>query len=115
MKRDKHSDKERLEHVLHAIGLIETFTINLSRERFTDDEKTTSACLFQYTVIAEAIGRVDPALLEKYNYPWNKVRSFRNFILHEYHAIEMRVIWDTTKEILPELKKHILEIINNEF
>ena len=115
MKNNKLFDKERLEHVLHAIRLIESFTINITLENFTDDEKTTSACLFQYAVIAEAINRLDPATLEKYNYPWHKVRSFRNFILHEYHAIEMRVIWDTTKEILPELKKHILEIINNEF
>ena len=115
MKPDKPSDRERLEHILHAFELIQSFTVNYSKSSFLADEKTISASLFQYTVIAEAIENVDPSLLVKYNYPWNKVKSFRNFITHEYHAIEMRVIWDTTTEILPELKELIVTILKKEF
>ena len=115
MKQDKPSNKERLEHILHAIELIQSFTVNHSKSSFLRDEKTISACLFQYTIIAEAIANVDPSMLAKYNYPWDKVKLFRNFILNEYHAIEMRVIWDTTTEILPELKDIIITILKKEF
>jgi uncharacterized protein with HEPN domain len=58
---------------------------------------------------------VSNEILDKYNYPWHKVRGFRNFILHEYHAISYRVIWNTVKEDLPQLKKKITEILRKEF
>jgi len=43
------------------------------------------------------------------------VRGFRNFILHEYHAIEYRIIWDAAKNDLAELKKVLKKILENEF
>jgi uncharacterized protein with HEPN domain len=49
-----------------------------------------------------------PSSKERIEHPWYKVKSFRNFILHEYHAIKMDVIWDTTIVVIPELKLVIL-------
>jgi len=51
-----------------------------------------------------------PSSKERLEYPWHKVKSFRNFILHEYHAIKMDVIWDTTVMVIPELKQVILSL-----
>lgn len=115
MKPDKPTSKERIEHVLEAIELIQSFSQNHNLQTFLQDEKTIYACLYQYTIIGEAVGNIDSSILEKYNYPWYKVKSFRNFILHEYHVIEIRVIWDTTTEILPRLKELMNNILTNEF
>jgi len=115
MKPDKPTDRVRLEHIVQAIDLITSFTATLNLKKFLKDEKTISACLYQYAIIAEAIMHVDKKILDKYPYPWHKVKSFRNFILHEYHAIEMRVLWDTNIENLPELRKLVVEILQKEF
>ena len=115
MKPDKPTSKERIEHVLEAILLIRNFIGNLDIEQFSSDHKTYSACLFQYTIIGEAIVHFDQDILGKYDYPWYKVKSFRNFILHEYHAIDARVVWDTTRYILPELEEVLITILENEF
>lgn len=115
MKHDKPSDRERVEHVLKAIHLIETYSQGHTMPGFLSDQKTIDACLYQYTVIGEATACIDPHVLKKYNYPWHKVKSFRNFILHDYHAIEMRVIWDTTTEVLPGLKEIMQHILSGEF
>jgi uncharacterized protein with HEPN domain len=115
MKPDKPSSRERIDHVLKAIHSIQTYSQSHSLESFLQDEKSIDACLYQYTIIGEAIANIDSDILKKYDYPWYKVKSFRNFILHEYHAIEMRVIWDTTTEILPGLKEMILKILAMEF
>ena len=115
MKPNKPTDKERVKHVLKAVDFIQTYSENHTLKSFLQDDKTIDACLYQYTVIGEATANIDPTILEKYDYPWHKVKSFRNFILYEYHAIEMRVIWDTTIEILPGLKELILKILTNEF
>lgn len=115
MKHDKPSDKERVEHVLKAVHLIEYYSNGHRLISFLADQKTIDACLYQYTVIGEATACIDPLILKKYDYPWHKVKSFRNFILHDYHAIEMKVIWDTTREILPGLKDVMLKILSDEF
>ena len=115
MKPGKPTSKERLEHVIQAIDSIQLYCQKHSVDSFLADAKTIDACLYQYTIIGEATASIDSSVLEKYDYPWYKVKSFRNFILHEYHAVDMRVIWDTTTEILPGLKEMMEEILTKEF
>ena len=114
--RDKFvTGKERLEHILQAINNIEKIAGGLSEKRFLKDVVLQSAILFQFAVIGEAIIHIDHTILDKYDYPWHYVRAFRNFVLHEYHAIEMWVVWDTIIYDIPELKKVVISILNNEF
>ncbi|MBK9732413.1 MAG: DUF86 domain-containing protein [Chitinophagaceae bacterium] len=69
----------------------------------------------QFSIIGEAIIYVDDEILNKYKYPWHKVRGFRNFILHEYHAIEFGIVWEAIRKDLPELKTVVAEILKKEF
>jgi uncharacterized protein with HEPN domain len=43
------------------------------------------------------------------------VRGFRNFIIHEYHAIEFRIVWEAIEKDLPELKRITEQILACEF
>jgi uncharacterized protein with HEPN domain len=115
MKNKKISNRDRLSHILDSIITVENFIEDYSKTSFLNDRKTIDATLFQFAVIGEAIIHVDEEILDKYEFPWYKVRAFRNFILHEYHAIEDKVIWDTTKKDLPLLKKVIEVILRSEF
>lgn len=115
MKPDKRTSKERIEHVLSAIAQIQSFSKGHHLESFAQDRKTYSACLYEFTIIGEATTKMDRTILDKYDYPWDKVKSFRNFILHEYEAVDLRVVWDTIIKILPEMKKIMNTILKNEF
>jgi uncharacterized protein with HEPN domain len=115
MKQDKPTSQERIEQILESVQNIQKFTDGYSFRDFEKDMKTYYACLYQYAVIGEAAGRIDSEILQKYDYPWYKVKSFSNFILHEYHAIDARVVWDTTRIILPGLKDVIEKILEREF
>ena len=115
MRNNKITSKERLEHIVEAITVIRGFVKGYSKQSFLDDTIVLNAVLFQFAVIGEAIRHVDNAVLDKYEYPWYKVRAFRNFILHEYHSIEFRIVWDAVKKDLPELKKMIESILNKEY
>ncbi len=115
MKNSSISNKERLVHILEAINLIEEFTNNLTKQSFLNDKVIQSAVLFQFSIIGEAIVQIDSGVLEKYDYPWHYVRSFRNFILHEYHAIEIWVVWETIIYNLPEIKHRVQNILKQEF
>ena len=115
MKHDKPTSKDRIEHILDAVRIIQSFTDGCTLELFEKDTKTYYACLFQFAVIGEAIVNIDNEILKNYNYPWYKVRSFRNFIMHEYHAIDEQVVWDTVNLILPDFRELIELILEREF
>ena len=53
-------------------------------------------------------------LLRKYPYPWHLPRSFRNYIAHEYFGINLKQVFKTITELLPEFKRMIDQIIESE-
>ncbi len=115
MRNDRITSQERLEHVIETIEMIEGFIKDLPIEGFLKDITVINATLFQFAVIGEAIIHVDVEILEKYDYPWYKVRAFRNFIVHQYKAIEYRIVWESANNNLPELKSLVKLMLKNEF
>ena len=115
MRDNSITGKERLVNILEAIAEIEQFTKDSSRESFLSNRVLINAILFQFAVIGEATMHLDNDILSKYEYPWHKVRGFRNFILHEYHAIEFRIVWEAIKNDLPDLKKITEQLLTNEY
>lgn len=115
MRDNETNSKERIEHILKAISDIEGFIKNQTKESFLKSYVTINACLFQFAIIGEAIAHVDNEIISRYSYPWHRVRGFRNFILHEYHSIEYRIVWEAAKNDLDELKQVLKKILENEF
>ena len=115
MKVETPTQRDRIHHVLESIQHIQDFTTGHSKASFIADYKSLSATLYQFAVIAEASSHVEPEILANYQYPWHKVKSFRNFILHEYHGVQKSVIWDTIQVELPKLKSVMEEILHKEF
>jgi len=115
MRNSGITSEERLEHIVKAISDIETFIMGNTKDSYLGNDVLINATLFQFAIIGKAIMYVDNAILSKYNYPWHKVRGFKNFIVHEYHAIEFRIVWESIKNDLPELKKIIQTILKKEF
>ena len=114
--KDKAKDSfERLMHILKAISEIERFTFYCTESKFEKDDMLASAVLFQFSVIGEAIIHIDQALLEKFDYPWFKVRALRNLVAHEYFDIKLEAVWKIVEKDLPEFKNIIQEILENEF
>ena len=115
MKQEKPVSRERFEHILYSIRNIQSFTEGYSLDKFEHDLKVYSACLYQFAVIGEAIMNIEDEILKKYDYPWYKVKSFRNFIMHEYHAVDARVVWDTIILVLPGFIDIVEQILEKEF
>lgn len=115
MKDRRKESYERLTHMWDAILEIESFTHDVTSDSFVDNPLLVSAVLFQFSVIGEAVVHIEPALLEKYDYPWYQVRTFRNLISHEYFQIKMEAVWDIVANNLPGLKNVIGEVLEKEF
>lgn len=115
MRDLREESQNRLQHIEKAITDIEKFVKKESMKSFCENDMLHDAVMLQFIIIGEAISYVETGKLEKYNYPWYKVRSFRNMIAHEYFNIKLPAVWQIIKKDLPELKKVIRNILKNEF
>ena len=115
MRNKTLTSKERLIHISTSVEKINTYTQELSFDQFVADQMAHEACMYQFMIIGEAIIHVDDSYLNKYDYPWYKVRAFRNILAHEYFGISLEAIWDVIQMDLPKLKIVVDSMLKNEF
>jgi uncharacterized protein with HEPN domain len=115
MKDKGAKSYERLLHIHRAIEQIEAFIRDVDEQTFLADPIISSAVLFQFSVIGEAVIHIDERLLAKYDYPWHKVRAFRNLISHAYFDIKLEAVWNIITNDLAGIKQIVGTILTNEF
>lgn len=96
---DKPTPKDRILHILNAIHLIREFMTDITPEDFDQNSMLQDAVKYNFLIIGEAIRHTDPGILEKYTYPWHIPRSFRNYIIHDYHGIRIDRIYYATQDL----------------
>jgi uncharacterized protein with HEPN domain len=73
------------------------------------------AVVRNFEIIGEASKHISKTLQSKYSsIPWNKVKSMRNIIVHEYFGINFDVVWKTIEKSLPDLKTEIQKVMEKE-
>lgn len=99
----KARDLPRVNDILFSIEKIEAFIGSKSLHEFEADLILQGAIQFHFLIIGEAVGAISKTRLEQYEYPWYVPKSFRNFIIHDYHSIKLERIYLATKD-MEELK-----------
>jgi uncharacterized protein with HEPN domain len=109
------SDKNRvnLEAILESVTKIERFTQDtISSKEFYEDEKTFDSVLMNFVVIGESVSKLDEEF--KSSHPgvsWHKIKSFRNFVAHNYFGIDAEEVWQLICSHLPDLRQYIEQIL----
>jgi uncharacterized protein with HEPN domain len=99
------TDDLLLEDIREAVRLTILFTADLSYEQFVGDIKTQSAVVRQLEIIGEASKRVSEATRARYpSIPWTILGRMRDKLIHAYHAVDPKVVWDTVHDDLPMLQ-----------
>lgn len=102
-----------LKHILDAIIAIEEFTRGVAFEDFIQNKEKHSAVIRQFEIIGEAINRLENSLKEvkksvkEVKIPIEDIVEMRNILIHEYFAVDLKLVWDTVQEDLPVLKNQI--------
>lgn len=106
---------QRLLHIEGACEKVARYVAKIDKKTFLSDSKVQDAVLYQLIIIGEAVVHIDNDILEKYPYPWFKIRALRNYAAHEYFNIQMWTIWDITAIHISELHGIVNEILKKEF
>lgn len=105
-------DRNYLQHMLAAIDLVLKFTSDLSYEEFEKNDMALAAAVREIEVIGEASYKLSDAFQEAHpDIPWHAMRGMRNHLIHGYFDIDIKLVWQTAKERLPELKEYIQKIL----
>ena len=110
--RRKKEDIICLEIIDNAIAKIFEYTKGIDEEVFLRNDMMKDACLMCLIVIGENGGKVSDELKEKFReVEWQLMKAARNFFAHAYEYINWMHVWDTIKDVLPDLKPKIENII----
>src|SRR5260221_5749912 len=81
-----------LQDILEAIGNIKDFTRGITFDMYLGDLKTKHAVERNFSIIGEAVARIDKPFRDKYpSVDWREVKKIRKIIIHDYFSIDYTV------------------------
>jgi len=107
--------KIRIADILDCIVKIQRYTKGYTFDDFQDDDKTIDSVLRNLEIIGEAARHVPAEVRAQHSdLPWVEMLTMRNIVIHEYHGVNLRIIWQTVKEDLPPLLPRLKRILEDE-
>lgn len=89
------------------------FVKDMDYTKFSVDEKTKSAVVWQIHIIGEATKNIPKSMTAKYDeLPWKYMARIRDKIAHFYFGIDYEIVWDVVKNKLPGIRPGIERILS---
>ncbi len=103
-----------LNDIREAINSIEIFVEGMTFEEFKNDDKTSSAVIRKFEIIGEATKNIPEDIRNQHSQiPWKEIAGMRDKLIHAYSEVDLKLVWMTIKQRLPELKSVIEKISEN--
>lgn len=106
-------NKARLEHILDALQIIDSFIVGQNFNDFALDIKTTFAVIKALEIVGEAAYHVTSDVRELDNtVDWGAIVALRYILVHEYYGIRSEILWRIITVHTADLKPKIQALIN---
>ena len=106
-------DLTYLKHILDAIDKIQKYLGDVTFDAFVDNDMIIDAAVRELEIIGEASKNLTTLFCDQYpDAPFRDATDMRNFLIHEYFDVNKKVVWDTCKNNLPQLKTFIKKILD---
>lgn len=80
---------------------------------FVNNSIMKFACIKQLEIIGEAANHISDAIKLKYPHvEWLQIFGLRNFLIHEYFGVDLKVVWEILQSDILKFKLQILQIVD---
>ena len=118
MKGDhlERSPEVYLREIIDFIERIEEYTKDMTYQDFAKDRRTIDAVDANLRNVGEAVRvlskhRRIKQLFYRFKVPYVDLSDMRTDLTHEYFSLNVKVVWDTAKEDLPNLKMQFKKVL----
>lgn len=102
-------------NILEAIEKIFLYSRNCGdAEEFynLNDQLNFNATLTLLANIGETVGKLSLEIKEKYPaIAWQQIKDFRNRVVHDYHGLDIFIVYDILSSDLRPLEEQIIDIV----
>lgn len=106
------NDRTYLEHILEAIGKINSYLGDVDFEEFSSNDMMVDAVVRELEIIGEASNNLSGDFLRQNpDILFRDATDMRNILIHEYFGVNKKVVWDTCKKDLPQLELNVKKLI----
>ncbi|HEY4674468.1 MAG TPA: DUF86 domain-containing protein [Candidatus Bathyarchaeia archaeon] len=104
-----------VEDIVKAMDDATGFVEGMEYDDFVTDRKTIYAVIRTIEIIGEAVKKIPDEVKNRYpKIPWKEMAGMRDKIIHEYSGVDLRRVWNTVKNDIPDLRP-IFESILKDF
>ena len=108
----KPREKAYLLHIRDAITAVELYGSAHSYEQFIESSWDQAALARHLEIIGEAASQLPDEYKKLHQeIPWRRISDFRNVLIHEYFAVDPKLIWEIIEKDIPTLKKQIENLL----
>ncbi|MEM4616680.1 MAG: DUF86 domain-containing protein [Archaeoglobaceae archaeon] len=103
-----------VEDIVEAMKDAMSFVEGMDYEDFAKDKRTAYAVIRAIEIIGEAVKKVPISVRKRYpEIPWKEMAGMRDKVIHEYFGVDLRIIWKTVKEDIPNLRPLFEKILKD--
>jgi len=107
-------DRIRIQHMFDASKEALTFVEGITEENFSKNRMIILSVIKDIEIIGEAASRISDEIKSRYpDIPWQDIIGMRNRLIHGYFDVDIKLVWNTTKNNLPSLLKTLKNILSN--
>ncbi len=104
--------EDYLNDMREALSSIEEFVGGMTFDEFERDAKTRFAVIRAFEVLGEAAKKVPETVRERYpEIPRKEMTGMRNKLIHEYFAVDTKVLWKTIRTDIPQMRDAIRRLM----
>ena len=111
--REPVRDKQRLVHILEAIGRLQEHAGSLTKEELEQNVLRYYGIVKNIEIIGEAARMLTGEFRETHpEVNWRVIANMRNFLVHEYYRVDSDVVWSVIHTDIVELKAHVVRYLS---
>ena len=106
-------DRIRIQHMIDAAEEALTFISGITEANFSKNRMIILSIVKDIEIIGEAASKIsEETQIKNPDIPWKDIIGMRNRLIHGYFDVDIKILWNTTKNNLPSLLKTLRAVVS---